>query len=139
MRDIHRVFQYHGAEHKVINAYEAGDPLTVEAARKHSREHRRCGTSFLLYVVVISILVFSLISVPNVWLRVLLRLAMLPVVAGLSYELIRLVGRYDGALVGLLSRPGMWLQGLTTREPDDSQLEVAIASLQKARGYGLPG
>lgn len=139
MKDIQRVYQYHGAEHKVINTFEAGDPLTVEYARKHSREHKRCGTSFLLYVVVISILFFSLIPVSNVWLRIVVRIAMLPVVAGLSYELIRLAGKYDNVFVNIMSRPGMWLQGLTTREPDDSQLEVAIASFETARGYGLPG
>ncbi len=139
MKDIQRVYQYHGAEHKVINTYEAGDPLTVEAARKHSREHKRCGTSFLLYVVVISILVFSLFPIDNVWLRIVVRLALMPLVAGISFEFIRLMGRYDNALVNLISRPGMWLQGLTTREPDDSQLEVAIAAFETARGYGLPG
>lgn len=139
MKDIQRVYQYHGAEHKVINTYEAGDPLTVEHARKHSREHKRCGTSFLLYVVVISILFFSIFSIPNVWLKIVVRIAMLPIVAGISYEIIRLAGTYDHPLVNLLSRPGMWLQGLTTREPDDSQLEVAIASFETARGHGLPG
>jgi uncharacterized protein YqhQ len=139
MKDIQRVYQYHGAEHKVINTYEAGDPLTVEYARKHSREHKRCGTSFLLYVVVISILFFSIFSIPNVWLKIVVRIAMLPIVAGISYEIIRLAGTYDHPLVNLLSRPGMWLQGLTTREPDDSQLEVAIASFETARGHGLPG
>lgn len=139
MKDIQRVFQYHGAEHKVINTYEAGDELTVENARRHSREHKRCGTSFLLYVVVISILIFSLVNVDNVWLRIVLRFAMLPVVAGVAYEFIRLAGRHDNLLVNALSRPGMWLQGLTTREPDDSQLEVAIASFETARGHGLPG
>ena len=139
MKDIQRVFQYHGAEHKVINAYEAGDELTVENVRRHSREHKRCGTSFLLYVVVISILIFSIINVDNVWLRVVARLGMLPLVAGVAYEWIRLAGRHENALVNALSRPGMWLQGLTTREPDDSQLEVAIASFETARGHGLPG
>lgn len=139
MKDIQRVFQYHGAEHKVINTYEAGDELTVENARRHSREHKRCGTSFLLYVVVISIVIFSLVNVDDVWLRILLRFAMLPVVAGVAYEFIRLAGRTDNPLVNALSRPGMWLQGLTTREPDDSQLEVAIASFETARGHGLPG
>lgn len=139
MKDIQRVFQYHGAEHKVINTYEAGDELTVENARRHSREHKRCGTSFLLYVVVISIVIFSLVNVDNVWLRILLRFAMLPLVAGVAYEFIRLAGRTDNPLVNALSRPGMWLQGLTTREPDDSQLEVAIASFETARGHGLPG
>jgi uncharacterized protein YqhQ len=139
MKEIERVYQYHGAEHKVINTYEAGDPLTVEYVRKHSREHKRCGTSFLLYVVVISIALFSLFHVDNLWLRILLRLALMPVVAGVSFEIIRLMGRYDNALVNLISRPGMWLQGLTTREPDDSQLEVAIAAFDAARGHGLPG
>lgn len=139
MKDIQRVYQYHGAEHKVINTYEAGDPLTVEYARKHSREHKRCGTSFLLYVVVISILFFSIFTVSDVWLRIAVRIGMLPLVAGLAYEIIRLAGRYDNGFVNLMSKPGMWLQGLTTREPDDSQLEVAIASFETARGHGLPG
>lgn len=139
MKDIQRVFQYHGAEHKVINTFEAGDELTVENARRHSREHKRCGTSFLLYVVVISIVFFSIVSIDNMWLRIVVRLAMLPLIAGVAYELIRLAGRYDNALVNWFSRPGMWLQGLTTREPDDSQLEVAIASFETARGHGLPG
>lgn len=139
MKDIQRVYQYHGAEHKVINTYEAGDPLTVEYARKHSREHKRCGTSFLLYVVVISILFFSIFSVDNVWLKIGVRIAMLPFVAGISYEIIRMAGKYDNLFVNVMSRPGMWLQALTTREPDDSQLEVAIASFETARGHGLPG
>lgn len=139
VRDIQRVFQYHGAEHKVINCFEAGDELTVENVRRHSREHKRCGTSFLLYVVVISILLFSLVNWPNLWLKIVGRLALLPLVAGISYELIRLAGRYDTPLVNALSRPGLWLQGFTTREPDDDQIEVAIASFQAARGFGLPG
>lgn len=139
MKEIQRVFQYHGAEHKVINTFEAGEPLTVEYARRHSREHRRCGTSFLLYVVVISILVFSLVNIPNVALRIVSRIALLPVVAGVSYEVIRLLGRYQNKVTMAISRPGMWLQGLTTREPDDSMLEVAIAALQAARGQGVPG
>lgn len=139
MKDIQRVYQYHGAEHKVINTFEAGAPLTVEAARVRSREHKRCGTSFLLYVVVISIALFSLFTIPNVWVRIMSRLALMPVVAGISYEVIRLMGKYDNGLTLLISRPGMWLQGLTTREPDDSQLEVAIAAFETARGHGLPG
>ncbi|HYF93373.1 MAG TPA: DUF1385 domain-containing protein [Symbiobacteriaceae bacterium] len=139
MKDIQRVYQYHGAEHKVINTYEAGAPLTVESTRTFSREHKRCGTSFLLYVVVLSIVLFSIFKVDNVWLRILVRLALMPLVAGISYEFLRLMGRYNNRLTLILSRPGMWLQGLTTREPDDSQLEVAIAALQTARGYGLPG
>lgn len=139
MKDIQRVYQYHGAEHKVINTFEAGAPLTVDAARSFSREHKRCGTSFLLYVVVISILIFSVFTIDDVWVRILSRIALMPVVAGISYELIRLLGKYDNTLTLLISRPGMWLQGLTTREPDDSQLEVAIAAFETARGHGLPG
>lgn len=135
MKDIQRVFQYHGAEHKVINTWEAGDALTVEQARRHSREHKRCGTSFLLYVAVISIIVYTFFGWPNVWMRVLIRLLMIPVIAGISFEIIRLMGKYDNALVNTLSRPGMWLQGFTTREPDDSQLEVAIAAFEGARGF----
>jgi uncharacterized protein YqhQ len=139
MKDIQRVYQYHGAEHKVINTLEAGAPLTVESARTFSREHKRCGTSFLLYVVVISIVLFSMFTFPNVIARILIRLALMPVVAGISYEFLRLMGRFDNKFTLALSRPGMWLQGLTTREPDDSQLEVAIAALQMARGFGMPG
>lgn len=139
MKDIQRVYQYHGAEHKVINTLEAGHPLTVEYARQASREHKRCGTSFLLYVVVLSIVIFSIFTVHNVWLRVIVRLALMPVVAGVSYEFLRLMGRFNNGFTLALSRPGMWLQGLTTREPDDSQLEVAIAALETARGFGLPG
>lgn len=139
MKDIQRVYQYHGAEHKVINTYESGDPLTVAGVRPHSREHKRCGTSFLLYVVVISIVLFSLFTIPNVWMRIFSRLALMPVVAGVSFEVIRLMGRHTNGLTAALSRPGMWLQGLTTREPDDSQLEVAIAAFETARGHGLPG
>jgi len=139
MKDIQRVYQYHGAEHKVINTYEAGAALTVESARTFSREHKRCGTSFLLYVVVLSIVLFSIFKVDNVWLRIVVRLALMPVVAGISYEFLRLMGRFNNRMTLLLSRPGMWLQGLTTREPDDSQLEVAIAAFETARGYGLPG
>lgn len=134
-KDIQRVYQYHGAEHKVINAYEAGAPLTVASARAASREHKRCGTSFLLYVVVLSILIFSIFSVDQVLLRILVRILMMPVVAGISFEFIRLMGKYDNGLVNLISRPGMWLQGLTTREPDDSQLEVAIVSFRAAQGH----
>jgi uncharacterized protein YqhQ len=139
MKDIQRVYQYHGAEHKVINTLEAGAPLTVESTRTFSREHKRCGTSFLLYVVVISIVLFSMFTFPNVIARILIRLALMPVVAGISYEFLRLMGRFDNKFTLALSRPGMWLQGLTTREPDDSQLEVAIAALQMARGFGMPG
>lgn len=130
MKDIRRVFEYHGAEHKTIFCYEHGEELTVENARKFTRLHPRCGTSFLLIVMVISIILFSFISWSNPWLRLLLRLALLPVVAGLSYEIIKLAGRSTGVVMKIVSAPGLWLQKLTTREPDDSQLEVAIASLK---------
>ena len=130
MSDIKRVFEYHGAEHKTIAAYEAGEELTAENAKKYSRLHPRCGTSFLLIVMVISILMFSLFSWKNVWMRILYRLLLLPVVAGVSYEIIKLAGKRPDGIVGLLTKPGLWLQKLTTREPDESQLEVAIAAMK---------
>lgn len=130
MEDIKRVFQYHGAEHKTIFCYEANLELTVENARRMSRLHPRCGTSFLVFVMIISIVLFSFISWDNMWTRLGLRLLLLPVVAGISYEIIRWAGRSQNKIVCLLSRPGMWLQNITTREPDDSQLEVAIASMK---------
>jgi len=130
MEDIKRVFQYHGAEHKTIFCYEAGLELTVENARKMSRLHPRCGTSFLVFVMIISIIMFSFISWSNIWVRIGLRLLLLPVVAGLSYEVIRWAGKSKSKIVCILSKPGMWLQNITTREPDDSQLEVAIASMK---------
>ena len=130
MEDIKRVFQYHGAEHKTIFCYEAGLDLTVDNARNMSRLHPRCGTSFLVFVMVISIVLFSFISWDNMWTRIGLRLLLLPVVAGISYEIIRWAGRSKSKVVCIISRPGMWLQKITTREPDDSQLEVAIASMK---------
>lgn len=130
MKDIQRVFEYHGAEHKTIAAYEHGEELTCENARKYSRLHPRCGTSFLLIVMVISIIFFSFISWGNVFKRILFRLLLLPVVAGVSYEIIKFAGRSTNRCVAFLTKPGLWLQKLTTREPDDSQLEVAIASLK---------
>ncbi len=129
MEEIKRVFQYHGAEHKTIFCYEAGLPLTVENARKMGRLHPRCGTSFLVFVMIISIIVFSFVSWDNMFMRIFLRLLLLPVVAGLSYEIIRWAGRSQNKIVCLISKPGMWLQKITTREPDDFQLEVAIASM----------
>lgn len=132
MEDIQRVFQYHGAEHKTIHAYEAGEELTPENARKYSTLHPRCGTSFLLFVMVISILVFSLTGETGLWMRLLSRILLLPVVAGVSYEFLKLTGKYQHIwLMRLLSLPGLYLQKLTTRQPDDSQLEVAIFALQK--------
>lgn len=130
MKDIRRVFEYHGAEHKSIHCYEAGEELTVENVRKYTRLHPRCGTSFLLIVMVVSIIVFSFVTWKNIGIRLLLELVLLPLVAGLSYEIIKYAGRHDNILTKILSWPGIQLQRLTTREPDDSQLEVAIASLK---------
>jgi len=130
MSDIQRVFEYHGAEHKTIAAYEHGEELTVENARKYTRLHPRCGTSFLLIVMVISIIFFSFLRWDNVFQRIIFRLLLLPIVAGVSYEIIKFAGRSQNKCVSLLTKPGLWLQKLTTREPDDSQLEVAIASLK---------
>lgn len=130
MPDIQRVFEYHGAEHKTIACYESGEELTVENVRKYTRFHPRCGTSFLLFVMVVSIIVFSLLPRTGVILRMLMRLALLPVVAGISYEIIKLAGRSKNQCVRWLTKPGLWLQHLTTREPDDQQIEVAIASMQ---------
>jgi len=130
MSDIKRVFEYHGAEHKTIAAYEAGVELTPENAMKYSRLHPRCGTSFLLIVMVVSILMFSLLTWSNLWFRILYRLLLLPVVAGLSYELIQLAGKKPDGVVGILTKPGLWLQKITTREPDLAQLEVAIAAMK---------
>lgn len=130
MKDIKRVFEYHGAEHKTIACYEAGEELTVENIKKHKRFHPRCGTSFLLFVMIVSILLFALLpKVDMVVLRVLMRLALLPAVAGISYEIIKLAGRSQNKCVAWLSKPGLWLQRLTTREPDETQIEVAIASM----------
>ncbi len=130
MKDIKRLFMYHGAEHKSINCIENGLPLTVENVRKQSREHKRCGTSFMLTVMIISIIFFIFIRVDNTLLRFVVRLLLIPVIAGVSYEFIRLAGRSENAVVNLLSRPGMWLQALTTREPDDSMIEVAISAVE---------
>ena len=128
-----RVFSYHGAEHKTIRCYEARLPLTVENVRVQTRFHPRCGTSFLFVVVILSILIFSLVSVilptDNMFLRLLLRLALLPVVVSVSYEFNRLVGRHDNWLTHILTAPGMWMQRFTTNEPDDSMIEVAIEAL----------
>ena len=130
MEDIKRTFMYHGAEHKCINCVEHGMPLTVENVRKSSKEHKRCGTSFLLIVMVISILFFMVIRVENVWLRAASRIILIPVIAGVSYEFLRLAGRSNSCVVNALSRPGMWMQALTTTEPDDSMIEVAIAAVE---------
>ncbi len=130
MPDIRRVFMYHGAEHKCINCIEHGMELNVENVRKSSKQHKRCGTSFLLIVMLISIVFFMFIQVDSKILRLLFRLVLIPVIAGVSYEFIRLAGRYDNWLVNVLSQPGLWMQRLTTREPEDAMIEVGIASVE---------
>ena len=131
MKDIQRVFAYHGAEHKAINAYEAGDPLEVEYARKYSTANPRCGTSFLFAVLIIAILVFSFVGKPNLGILVASRIILLPVIAALGYEFIYFTSRHCGnPIMKALLTPGMWLQKLSTREPDDKQLEVALAALK---------
>jgi uncharacterized protein YqhQ len=130
--DIRRVFSYHGAEHKTINTYEAGDDLTVEAVGRHSIVHTRCGTAFLLVVMVISIVVFSFLGRPPLLLRIASRIVLIPVIAGIAYEFIKFSAAHqDHRLMKLLIAPGLWLQGFTTRQPDASMLEVAIAALQR--------
>ena len=131
MKEIHRVFEYHGAEHKTIACYEAGDPLTVENVRKYTRFHPRCGTSFLVIVLLLSILVSSLVTWDNIWMRVGLKILCLPIIMSLSYECIKYAGRHDNLLTRILSAPGLWTQRLTTKEPDDSMIEVAIASMKR--------
>lgn len=130
MKDIQRVFMYHGAEHKCINCIEHGMELTVDNVMKSSREHKRCGTSFLLFVMIVSIIFFLFIRVRSPWLRVVVRLLLMPVIAGVSYEIIRLAGRSEHPVVTLLSRPGMALQRLTTREPEPDMVEVAIQAVE---------
>lgn len=130
MEDIRRTFMYHGAEHKCINCVEHGLPLTVENVRNSSKEHKRCGTSFILIVMVISILFFMVVRVDNVWMRFASRIVLVPVIAGVSYEILQLAGRSNSRFMDLVSRPGMWMQGLTTKEPDDSMIEVAIAATE---------
>ncbi|WZL74979.1 DUF1385 domain-containing protein [Clostridiaceae bacterium 35-E11] len=130
MKDVQRVFQYHGAEHKTIHCYENGLPLTVENARQFTTLHPRCGTSFLIIVMVISFILFSLIGWPNPLMRILFRFLLMPVVAGISYEIIRWAGKSQSKLICMISYPGLLMQKLTTREPDDSQLEVAIAAMK---------
>lgn len=128
--DMRRVWQYHGAEHKAIFCYESNLPLTVENVRNQPRRHPRCGTSFMFLVMIVSILVFSLATWTNVWLRIVMRLALLPVVVAISYEIIKLAGRYDNVVTRIISAPGRAMQGLTTREPDDDMIEVAIESIK---------
>ena len=130
MKDIRRLYQYHGAEHKCINCIEKGRPLTVHNVMRSSRLHKRCGTSFIFFVMLVSIVLFFFIQVDNVAEKVILRILLMPVVAGISYEIIRLAGRTDNVFIKILSAPGMWLQLMTTREPDESMAEVAIASVE---------
>ena len=129
MSDIHRTFMYHGAEHKTIFCYEKGLELTVENVRKQQRFHPRCGTSFLLIVLVVSVLVSSVITWENVFIRVLLKILMLPVTVGISYEIIKFAGRHDNWFTKIISAPGLWFQNFTTQEPDDSMIEIAIAAV----------
>lgn len=130
MKEIQRTFMYHGAEHKCINCIEHGLELNVENVRKSSKEHKRCGTSFLLIVMIVSVIFFLFIRIASPVWRIVVRLLLLPVIAGVSYEFIRLAGRYDNKLVNLLSKPGLCLQALTTKEPDDDMIEVGIASVE---------
>ena len=133
MHDIREVFAYHGAEHMSVNAYEAGVPLETGPVRRYSTAHTRCGTSFLLVVLVLSILVFALLGRPDIWISIMSRILLIPVIAGISYELIKFEAAYShNRFVHWLLLPGLWLQALTTRQPDDSQLEVAIAAMKKA-------
>ena len=137
--DIKRVFAYHGAEHKVVNAYEAGIPLEVEAVKKYSTAHVRCGTSFLFVVLMISIIVFALIGLHAPWLMVLSRIVLIPVIAAFGYEVIYFGARHvSHGLVKVVLAPGLWLQALTTREPDDSQLEVALSALKEVMKADQP-
>ena len=132
-KDIQRVFQYHGAEHKTIHTYELDLPLTVENVRQQSRLHARCGTNFLLIVMVVSIFVFAFLGWPNLLERILSRVLLMPVVAGIAYEVIRLAGRSEHSFVKAIIKPGLVLQYMTTREPEDDQIEVAIRALEEVR------
>ncbi len=130
MKDIKRVFMYHGAEHKTINCFESDEELTVENVRKHTRLHKRCGTSFLMFVMIVSFVVFFFIKTDVLYLRVISRILLVPVIAGISYEIIRWAGRHDNWLVKIVSAPGLAMQLITTSEPEDEMLEVAISSLK---------
>jgi uncharacterized protein YqhQ len=133
LSDIKRVFEYHGAEHKTVFAWEAGEELTVANARRHPRQHPRCGTSFLMVVMLVSIGLFSVVKFDSLALNLLTRIAMIPLIAGISYEIIRAAGKKEsGAIFRLMTLPGIWLQNLTTREPSDDQLEVAIHALKES-------
>lgn len=129
MPDIKRVFEYHGAEHKTIACYEAGEELTVENVKRHSRFHPRCGTSFILIVLIVSALVFSMVTWDKLIVRIALKLICLPVVVGITYEIIKLAGRYDNVVTRIISAPGLWMQRFTTNEPDAGEIEAAIAAM----------
>lgn len=130
MKDIKRTYMYHGAEHKTINCMEAGDDLTVANVQKHTRFHRRCGTSFVFIVMFISIIVFMFVKTDTLWLRLVSRILLVPVIAGISYEFIRYAGKHDNIVSKVLSTPGLWVQRLTTKEPEDDMVEVAIKSVE---------
>ena len=130
MNDIKRLYRYHGAEHKCINCIEHGLPLTVENVRKSSKEHKRCGTSFMLFVMIVGIVLLFFVRVESPLMRVIVRIALLPVIAGISYELIKWAGSSENPVVCILSKPGLWLQGRTTKEPDDEMIEVGIAAVE---------
>ena len=130
MKDIRRLYQYHGAEHKCINCIETGRPLTVKNVMKSSRFHKRCGTSFMLFVVVLGVILCFFIRTDVIWMKIAIRLALIPVIAGISYELLQLAGKKDNFLLALISLPGLWLQKVTTKEPDESMIEVAIAATE---------
>ncbi len=133
LRDIRRVFEYHGAEHKTVYAWEAGEELTVANARRHPRQHPRCGTSFLMVVMLVSIVLFSIVKFDSLALNMLTRIALVPLIAGISYEIIRAAGRKEASAVfSFITRPGIWMQNLTTKEPSDDQLEVAIYALKES-------
>ena len=130
MKDIRRLYQYHGAEHKCINCLESGLPLTVENARKSTRLHKRCGSSFTMFVMLVSIILFFFIRTDSHVLRVVLRILLIPVISGVSYEIIRLAGNSNNPLIQLISKPGLWMQLMTTKEPDDDMIRVGIASVE---------
>jgi uncharacterized protein YqhQ len=130
MEDIKRLYQYHGAEHKCINCLESGLPLTVENARKSTRLHKRCGSSFTMFVMLVSIVLFFFIRTDSHIMRIALRILLIPVISGVSYEIIRLAGTSSNPLIQLISKPGLWMQLMTTKEPDDDMIEVGIASVE---------
>jgi uncharacterized protein YqhQ len=128
LKDIQRVFEYHGAEHKTINCFESGDEVTVENVLKHSRFHKRCGTNFIFIIVTVSIIILTLINVQTFWLRIGVRLLCLPLIAGISYELLKIFGKFDNGFINVFASPGMALQRITTSEPDAGQVEIAITA-----------